>query len=106
MSITKRKLFSTNYQLQNEIINKINEQKKIKDLKNISIALENTYNFKMVATTKKTNEKFKCLCPKCNKWINEWDNWFEAKEYNAELKAKCSCGNIISKNEIIIEKIK
>ena len=105
MSRAKRDLFSEIYELQDDVLELIDKPIKVADLKEVAIGLVGEFNFKIVATNF-NGINYKCLCPQCNEWVEEWSNWYEAKEFDDELKAKCKCGCITPRGELICEAIK
>jgi len=103
MSISKRKLFSEIYKEQEKILRTIDEPIRVRDLDISYIGKRSEFNFNIVAEQK--GVFYKCLCPVCEKWVNEWENWFECKEGKGELSARCKCGNITQKGDLICRKI-
>ena len=107
MSKSKRALFGEIYDEQKEVLELIDKPLRLKDLKGFAVGLNGKFDFKMIATNNFGNNNYKCLCPQCKSWLDEWKNWYDAKEFDADLKAVCkSCGCVCEGEDMICEAVK
>jgi len=105
MSISKRQMFSEVYDEQEEVLSLIDKPIRVKDLDISFMGKLSKFDFHIVG--EKNNKSYKCLCPLCRNWVDEWQNWHDYKnDLEAELFAKCECGSVIPQGDLICEEIK
>jgi len=61
-------------------------------------------NFNYLSISYQGHER-QALCPCCYQPKLNWENWFEAKETDEDLFAKCPCGKTIHEHYILVGEI-